>query len=180
MGAIELTEEELGLLKKIDFGASSWEPHPPGYWDAVADAVLQLTKLLVQRNAIPEVRTRYFTDPDFNIGGKGRSRAGIFEKNGCHGDDIFRHPHFLRYLHYFVYGPDLPHEVTSAFENRIAESGFITSSDLVPLGKFARQLVRANKLNSSNASEEFFKLALEQGLEIHEARLIRDFVKTIR
>lgn len=37
-------------------------------------------------------------------GGRGRSRADVFEKNGTRGEAIFRHPHFLTYLRYFLYG----------------------------------------------------------------------------
>jgi hypothetical protein len=180
MNATELTNEEEALLATIDFNPSSLGSHTASYWNAVADAALNLAKLLLQRDAIPEIRMKYFNDPDFNIGGKGKSRRQIFEKNGTSGEAIFRHPHFLKYLQYFVYGPNLPREVVAAFEERIAESGFITSSDLVPLGRFARQLVRANHLNSSDAAEEFFKLTLECGLELHEARLIRDSVKAAR
>jgi hypothetical protein len=180
MNAIELTDEEEALLATIDFGPSSFSSHPPGYWNAVADSALSLTKLLLQRDAIPEIRIKYFNDPRFNVGGKGKSHRQIFEKNGTRGDAIFRHAHFLKYLQYFVYGPDLPHGVSAAFEKRIAECGFVTSSDLVPLGKYTRQLVRANHLNSSDAAEEFFKLALESGLELHEARLIRDSVEDAR
>jgi hypothetical protein len=45
---------------------------------------LALMKSLIARKAIPEVRTKYFTDADFDVGGGGRSRAEIFEKNGTH------------------------------------------------------------------------------------------------
>lgn len=180
MNCLELTAEEQALLGRINFHSASPEEHEPGYWNAVGDASLGLMKSLIERNAIPEVRTRYFTDPDFNIGGRGCSRAGIFEKNGTHGEAIFRHAHFLKYLHYFLYGPDLPPQVTESFQRKIAEIGFVTSSDIVPLGAFARQLKRANRLNASDPAEEFFKLALDCGLELHEARLIRDSVKAAR
>jgi len=135
---------------------------------------------LISRKAIPEVRTKYFTDPEFNVGGRGRSRADIFEKNGTCGEDIFRHTHFLKYLHYFLYGPDLPAEVAGAFRKKVFDIGFVTSSDIVPLGAFARQLTRTNRLDGGHAAEEFFKLALDCGLELYEARSIRDSVKTLR
>lgn len=137
-------------------------------------------KSLIARKAIPEVRTSYFNNPDLNIGGRGRSRAGIFEKNGTRGEAIFRHPHFLKYLHYFLYGPDLPPQVLEAFRQNVADIGFVTSSDIVPLGALARQLTRTNRLDSGDAAEEFFKLALDCGLELYEARSIRDSVKAAR
>jgi len=83
----------------------------------------------------------------------------------------------LKYLRYFLYGPDLPHQVTEAFRQKITDIGFVTSSDIVPLGVFARQLTRTNSLDAVDPAEEFFKLALDCGLELYEARSIRDSVK---
>ncbi len=180
LNLVELAEDETALLARIDFDPGSMQRHSAGYWAGVSDAALELMKSLIARNAIPEGRMKYSTDPAFNIGGRGRSRAGIFEKNGTRGEAIFRHAHFLRYLHYFVYGPNLPENVLTAFAHRLADIGFVPSSDLVPLGRFARQLARENRPDSSDAAEEFFKLALESGLELHEARLIRDSVKAAR
>ena len=172
--------EEKALVAKIDFNPSSREPHDPGYWNAVGEAALGLMRSLIERKAIPEVRTKYFTDPDFNFGGRGRSRAGIFENNGTRGEAIFRHPHFLKYLHYFLYGPDLPQQVIEAFRQKIADIGFVTSSDIIPLGSFARQLTRTNRLDAGDPAEEFFKLALDCGVKLYEARSIRDSVKAAR
>lgn len=42
------------------------------------------------------------TNPDFNIGGRDKSRKQFFEGNGSRGESIFRHPHFLKYLRYFI------------------------------------------------------------------------------
>ena len=78
-----------------------------------------------------------------------------------------------------MYGPDLPAHVLDAFRQKIDDIGFVTSSDIVPLGAFARQLTRTNKLEASDPAEEFFKLALECGLELHEAKAIRNSVKGV-
>ena len=180
MNCIELTAEEKALLDRIDFAPASPEKHDPAYWNAVGEAALGLTKSLIARKAVPEVRTKYFTDPAFNVGGRGRSRAGVFEKNGTSGEAVFRHPHFLTYLHYFLYGPDLPAPVIEAFREKIADMGLITSSDIVPLGAFARQLTRAHGLRGRDPADEFFKLALDCGLELYEAQSIRDSVKAAR
>lgn len=177
---VELTQREKELLSRIDFYPSSRESHDAGYWNGVGEASLALMRSLVARAAIPDIRTKYFTDPKFNVGGRGKSRAAVFEKNGTRGDAIFRHPHFLKYLHYFLYGPDLPEDVAAAFRKKVADIGFVTSSDIVPLGAFARRLTRTNTLNSGHAAEEFFKLALDCGLELHEARSIRDSVNAAR
>lgn len=179
-GSIKLTAEEKALVAQIDFNPASSEGHEPGYWKAVGEAALRLMKSLIARKAIPEVRMRYFSDADFNVGGRGRSRAQIFEKNGTRGEAIFRHPHFLKYLHYFLCGPDLPPSVIKAFRKKISDIGFVTSSDIIPLGAFGRQMARANRLDASDPAEEFFKLALDCGLELYEARSIRDSVKTAR
>jgi hypothetical protein len=179
-GSIELTVEERALVAQIDFDPTSSRRSEPGYWNAVGEAALRLMKSLIARNAIPEVRMRYFSDADFNVGGRGRSRAQTFEKNGTRGEAIFRHPHFLKYLHYFLYGPDLPPQVIDAFRDKIADIGFVTSSDIIPLGAFGRQMARANRLDAGHAAEEFFKLALDCGFELYEARSIRDSVKTAR
>ena len=176
MNCIELTVEEKALLGRIDLAPTSPERHDPEHWNAVGEAALGLMKSLIARKAIPDVRSRYFTDPDFNVGGRGRSRAQIFEKNGTHGESIFRHPRFLKYLHYFLYGPDLPPPVIKKFRQKIADMGLVTSS----LGAFSRQLTRAHGLRSGDPAEEFFKLALDCGLELCEARSIRDSVKAAR
>jgi len=46
-------------------------------------------------------------DPAYFVCGHGLSHLQVFEKNGTRGDDVFRHPHFVKYLRYFLYGPDL-------------------------------------------------------------------------
>jgi hypothetical protein len=38
----------------------------------------------------------------------------------------------------------LPQQVIEAFRQKIADIGFVTSSDIIPLGSFARQLTRTN------------------------------------
>jgi hypothetical protein len=53
-------------------------------------AARALTESLVKRGAIPEIRRRFFTDPELNIGGRGKSRMQVFEVNGTKGDAIFQ------------------------------------------------------------------------------------------
>jgi hypothetical protein len=178
-GAIPLTPEERMLVERIDFKPSS-EMHDVNYWRSVGAAAEQLMEALLKRKAIPEVRTKFFTDPRYNTGGRGKSRLQVFEKNGTSGDAIFRHAHFLKYLHYFLYGPDLPADTVQAFEEKIAGLRMITSSDIVPLGAFARQLTRERTLDPGKAAEEFFKLALENDLGLSAAQSIRDAVKRSR
>jgi hypothetical protein len=70
--------------------------------------------------------------------------------------------------------------VIEAFRQKIADMGPVTSSDIVPLGAFARQLIRTHRLRGDDPAEEFFKLALDCGLELYDARSIRDSVKAAR
>jgi hypothetical protein len=79
-----------------------------------------------------------------------------------------------------VHGPDLPAAVLDGFAAKVAACGSVTSGDIVPLGEYAKQQTRAHGLDGGGAAEEFYKLALECGLEEYEARSIRDAVKTVR
>lgn len=178
LGAIELNAEEQTLLDTLEFDFDALDGHEG--FEANADRALALTKLLVARQAIPDHRRRYFIDPDYHIGGRGRSRLQIFERNGCRGDDILRHAHFLPYLHYFIYGPALPEAVLRAFENAVRDCGMVTSSDVVPLGTFARKLARDHGLPKHQASEEFFKLAIELGVGMIAASSIHRAVMQLR
>ena len=102
----ELTPPERELLATIKLnplGLSGYEDDTRN-----GNAVYQLMKLLLARPSIPLPRVKFFGDPSYNIGGRGKSRQSYFERNGCKGNEIFRHPHFLEYLKYFLYGPDLP------------------------------------------------------------------------
>lgn len=177
--AIELTEAEKELLARIDF-----KPSVTTY-DAVAarangEAAGALMKSLISRKGIPEIRMRFFTDPSFNVGGKGASRQQIFERNGTRGDAIFRHPHFLRHLRYFIYGADLPSSVDEGFVEKVACCQPVTSGDIIPLGDYARQQARLHSLDAGRAAEEFYKLALDCGLDASAARSIRDAVKRLK
>ncbi len=47
----------------------------------------QLAESLLERKAIPKIRLAYFADPGMNVGGRGKSRKQVFEKNGTAGKD---------------------------------------------------------------------------------------------
>jgi len=178
VGAIELTADERALLSQIEFDVLAIRDH-----DAVisnGERAYALTKAVLARDAIPEARLKWFVDPEYNIGGRGSSRRQIFERNGTCGDDIFRHPHFLPYLGYFINGARLPGAVTEAFVDEVERCGQITSGDVVPLGKFARAQARRHRLGGREAAEEFYKLALDCGLWPLYARSIRDAVQRLR
>lgn len=140
----------------------------------------KLTELLLARQgAIPSQRIAYFTEPEYCIGGRGSSHKELFARNLRQGS-MLEHPHFLAYLRYFIYGPDLPEHVIGAFAAKVEECGQVTSSDIIPLAKHARHLTRSHGLDPREASEEFYKLALEYGLDSGYAEIIRKQVRTIR
>ena len=169
---IELTAEEKTLADQIEFEALNLEDHL--HAEANARLAVALIRSLIDRDAIPEQRRKYFGDPSYNPGGRGSSRKQIFERNGCRGEAILRHPHFLAYLRYFIHGADLPPRVAAEFRAAVEECGMVTSSDVVPLGHKARRLARQLGLAPHDAREEFFKLALDCGLSAGTAIAIRE------
>jgi hypothetical protein len=97
------------------------------------------------------------------------------------GVDIFRHPNFAQYLRYFVYGPDLPKPVIDAFQRKVIACGTpFTGSDALTVADFARGLTRSYSLDRRKAPEEFYKLALDCGLDAGDARSVRDSVMKVR
>jgi hypothetical protein len=178
IGTIDLQPDEQALLDNIEFDVLALEDYP----DVAANAewVCALTESLIARGAIPEDRRRYFTDPDFHVGGRKSSRLQIFQRNGNQCDEVFKHPHFLPYLHYFIHGADLPAPAVTSFQQAVERCGMVTSSDIVPLGKHARALTRAHKLPAYLACEEFFKLAIDLGVGLMAATMIRNSVRTVR
>ncbi len=178
--AIELNEAEQKLVSRIDFNPSRVSYNRDS-WQPIAEAMAALMQSLVERDAIPEPRKRFFTDPDYNVGGHGLSRLQVFEKNGTRGDAIFRHGNFVKYLRYFLFGPDLPEAVIGAFQAKVDDCGEpFTSGDGLDVAGFARQLTRSYGLAGPSVAEEFYKLALDCGLDVEDARTIRDAVQKVR
>jgi hypothetical protein len=175
---IPLNAQEQELLHQIAFDVKTRTPYEERL--AIFGRAGELTERLLERNAIPVHRLDWFRKPEHFIGGHGSSREQWFKRNAQPGTGIFRHPHFLKYLHYFIYGPDLPERVMSAFVAEVEDRGMITSGDILPLAKSARQQARTHGLDAKSACEEFYKLALEHGLDADDARTIRDQVRTAR
>ena len=171
---ISLTSEEQSLFSEIRF---DWQQI-----DELRDLIAPMEALassILERGVVPEVRIAYFTNPDFNPGGRGRSRQDVFEKNGTSGDDILRHPNFLEHLNYFICGPDLPAEAIEKFKKESAYC-HLSGSDVIDLTPYARQCVRQNRLDPHHASEEFFKLAVECGAMPGFADNLRKSVRAIK
>ena len=176
---IALTDDEKSLLDKITLRMSIYDD-PREIYLKNAEPVLKLVHSLFGRNAIPEIRLKFWSDPEYRINRRIKSSPkGVFERKGCTGDDIYIHLNFLPYLRYFLYGADLPDEVISRFEEQVGNPDWVTSGDIDPMGKCARALIRKFNLNRRKAPEEFYKLCLELGLEFY-ARIIMDSAKRVR
>lgn len=176
---VELTPEETVLADAIEY-----DPHmslgDTQKFHANGDLVVQLMDRLLKRQAIPDQRLSYFSDPEFNVGGRGSSRRDSFIKHGHDDDSALRHAHFLKFLRYFIYGADLPEPVLQAFVEAVEDCGLITSGDIAPLSSTARQLARAHRLVPKVAADEFFKLCLDLGLDPSDAASVRSSVLQIR
>lgn len=172
---IELTERETELLDQIRFRYASLDE-----LSASLMPMAGLAESLLERGAIPELRLLYFTDPERNPGGRGKSRQQVFENNGTSGADIYAHGNFLKYLEYFIYGPALPPNIVAKFKAAMSFSGHLTYGDINDLAPAARAAVRSARLNPHEAAEEFHKLALECGAMPSGAESIRKSVLAVR
>jgi hypothetical protein len=143
------------------------------------EAASTLATLLLQREAIPEIRVRFFTQPEFNTGVE-KSRFQAFESDGVTGYAIFSDPRFLEYLHYFIYGPKLPAQVITEFCNIAYPYEYISGGDIKDLRELAISLIYEYKLVPGDVACEFFKLALECKMDVYYAQSIRDTVCAIK
>jgi hypothetical protein len=127
------------------------------------------------------VRILYFTDPTRNPGGRGKSRERVFEQNGTCGDEIFAHPSFFKFLHYFIYGPQLPAPTVLAFKAAAKLSGGrLSSHDVTELMSKAKATVKAERIEPNSAAVEFHKLALEYGATVSSAESLYQAVRKVR
>lgn len=173
LGTIPLTEEESALLKQIDF----IHHHPDEVLQRSCTASAQLTPMLLEREAIPESRLRYFTDPAYHDGK--RSRLEAFERNGTPAHEVGGHGNFLKHLRYFIHGSGLPSAVQKAMQEAVGDPTTFSSGDLESVRKRARQLVRQHELGSTSA-DAFFQLMIDLGLSADEAHSVRKTVATVR
>jgi hypothetical protein len=177
---IELTDDEKQLLAKIDLRVHQNHDDAHAAYKTNREPILALLKSLRDRNIIPRERLSYWSDPAYNSGRVKASRKGLFERNGCEGADIYTHPNFLQFLRYFLFGATLPDPVIAAFEEKVGNPEWVTSGDIIPMGKFARELTRRHGLQPAQASEEFFKLCLDMGLGLSTAQSVMRAVKQTR
>ena len=172
--AIRLSPEEEELLHRID-----WSARDRDRFAESSAAARVLTLALLERGAIPSCRWAYFVDPQYAVRGR-TSRREIFERNGTSGEAIYEHPHFLKHLRYMVFGPDLPSHSADGFARLVEECSPLTSGDIEAFHRFARGETRKRGLERREAADEFYKLAIEFGMEQFEARQIRGAVMSLR
>jgi len=170
---IDLTPEEEALASRIDFDYVKL-----GYDPESCLSARELTKLLIERDAVPEVRLDYFCKPEYNVGST-KSRYEQFEANGVRGEEVFESPHFFEHLKYFVYGPNLSDQTKEAFFQIAKNDTLPTSVQRERLRDFSRNETRRLRLNPKTAAEEFYKLALECTSKLHIAESVRDAVRAV-
>ncbi len=178
IGKLELTQQENDLLQNIkSFTIDLNEEHNKRLLKL--ENCFLLTQSLIERKALPEHRISYFISAEYRLSDTRSSRMEVFESNGTSGEAIFRHPHFLKYLKYFIYGADLP----VAFKQQvkiIKEETFYHSDFVEQATPIIRIYYNANinKANRKAFAEEIFKLSLDLGLDLtHSAQLRNKVMK---
>lgn len=173
-----MTPEEQALAKSIEFDANALVDRFDR--DGVVqngELVAQLFTSLQQRKAIPVGRLRYFTEPEYNLSTPKRSHAETFKLEAGNYQRVTRHAHFLKYISYFIYGAPIPVEVKDEFE-KVATNTFREWDGLSQLAKrLVPKVVSARTVEDYNADDAFFRLALDCGCALAEARQVRDAVK---
>lgn len=154
---IKLTPKEAALYAKIPREVSATDSRT---WTPISNAMEKLVQSLESRDAIPKIRRKVFFELA-EIGSK--STFEIFEANGTKGPDICRHGSFVKHLHYFINGPDLPHAVRDGFLDIINEDRGTSGMLMNELQKFVRKSVRDYGLVPSHAATNFWRLCQEVG-----------------
>lgn len=176
---IDLTIPEQTLYAQLPTEGELVDPRSRGIGQKAGSAMAELMKSLQGRDAIPELRQSVFADPVYAETGK-RSPMQVFESNGTRDQDIFRHSHFLPYLRYFVEGPALPRAVMSKLCELLADEMGPSNRFRAECRAYARDLQRRHHRELRELRTQFYRLALELGLQPNEARMIRETLKQAR
>ena len=170
---VELMDDESKLNEQIPDA-----PNPSKEWKPVADAMESLFRSLIERNAIPKIRLRIFSDPEY-AEVRNKSPKQIFESNGTCGNEIFRHPHFIKHLRYLINGPDLLDAVINGFCRILNEDSGTSGEILDQLHRFVRSCIREYGLDRHSAASNFYKLAVELEID-HDPYSIRTAAMSTR
>lgn len=179
IGQIELTAAEQELAGAIVFDVLHTDLE---YKQAIenGERAAALMKSLADRKAIPEPRRRYFMDSEYNSGRVKGSRFERFKDKAGSGAAVLRHAGFLPYLHYFIYGANLPVGLKEEFLQKTKDPWVKTDE----LAKLAGQLVRKYDLPRHPADyrlkDAFFQLAIDCGCDVGTARSVRETVMRMK
>ncbi len=180
IGKVELTADEQALVDRMAFDHDEIVALEHEAWLANGEMAASLFERLSKRQAIPEVRLRYFADPEYNPRNPKASRFELFLRNAKTREEVLRHAHFIPYLRYFVFGANLPARIKQAFLGEFQEH----NGDIEPLVRLARMLYRELKRTPHpqdyTLPEDFYQLALDCGCARWDAKRIRDAVKVIK
>lgn len=170
---IELNQAENEWYKSLDSFRISLE-------EKFEDRILKLnnsrllTTSLLKRNAVPEIRVKFFTDPAYNLSDTRKSKRQIFEQNGTSGTEIFSHPDFLKYLKYFIHGADLPTTLKDQL-SLMKESSFYDDDFVEKAYPILRAYFKESGSNDRHSFvEETFKLFLDLGVDLRFSKVLRD------
>jgi len=171
MRKIELFEEELELYKKVEeFNVNSSFLKRQNSLSSLKE----LTEILLNRNAISENRIKYFIDKNYQTGKTKKSRLEVFKSKGLNEDEIFQHPHFRKYLLFFINGANIleviEEKATDIFKNRIYHDDAIQE-----LFVFIKNMkyIPTNNAERNEFAEEIFKLTVDLNCELQECFNLR-------
>lgn len=139
-----------------------------------------LARSLLSRSVIPEVRFNYFTKPEYNLSNPKKSHEEIFESNGTKGEEILSHPHFLKYLKYFIYGSELSEPLKSnlAAIKKSHHYGDDFVENAIPVLKSYFKAALGN--DRAVFSDEVFKQCLDLDVEFIHAKQLRNKIMSWR
>ncbi|MCY3626736.1 MAG: hypothetical protein OXG88_03740 [Gammaproteobacteria bacterium] len=181
---LALTDAESILLSRLELSyddPSIASDKRAKAFEANKRYVVLLMESLLDRDAIPSHRWAFWNSPDYQFDSRSkRSRREVFEGNHKADYHLYEHPHFLKYLRYFLFGPRVPVDLVNEFEDDCSERGLrfdsLTSGDIFPLREVSRQIVRKAVKNygclKNNITEELFKIYLELGIEASTAMFV--------
>ncbi|MCB1504426.1 MAG: hypothetical protein KDJ47_05555 [Hyphomicrobiaceae bacterium] len=132
-----------------------------------AELARLLAVSILEREAVPEHRLRFFDEAEHNLGRDVSVRAEL-EQSGVSGEQLYEQADFLKYLRYFICGPELPEAVERVFRRELGGRDGGSQRRLAgKLKEFGRSLGA-----TAAQREKFYQQALECGLSAPAAREI--------
>ncbi|TAJ14054.1 hypothetical protein DMA11_06790 [Marinilabiliaceae bacterium JC017] len=138
------------------------------------DALQALTESIIAREAIPKNRLKYFIDREYQHGRTKMTRKEVFESNGTKGKKMFRHPHFIKYVDYFINGAKISLNVYEVAKS-IADSQSFQDEAIQKIYDYLKSsgLIPKEKNSKNKFADEIFKLAVDLGFDSDYCKFIR-------